>query len=396
LLNIPRKKSWLRKLVAELFIIIRMMEYKIFKTWIEIDRKAITQNIKTFRKLIGKKPQLMAVVKSNAYGHGLWVFAQEAQKAGIDGFCVDSVAEGITLRQKGITKPILVLGFTLPELFGKAFENKIIISISSMEGLRALARAKKKPNFHLKVDTGMHRHGLYLGQIEVAAKFIRKNKLPLRGVFTHFASAKDSNYPTYTDKQFEIFKKAVAILEKVGFKNLIQHAAATGGTLVNKKYHQDWVRVGAGLYGLWPSKELEVQLGDKLTLKPVLSWHTIVSEVKSIKKGEFIGYDLAYRASRDTAIAVLPVGYWHGFSRALSAGGVVLIKGKRAPVVGRVSMDIVVVDVGEIKCKQGDEVVIIGKQGNEELLAFDVAQKSGTIHYELLTRLNPLIERVVV
>ena len=165
---------------------------------------------------------------------------------------------------------------------------------------------------------------------------------------------------------------------------------------MNKKYHQDWVRVGAGLYGLWPSKELEVQLGDKLTLKPVLSWHTIVSEVKSIKKGEFIGYDLAYRASRDTAIAVLPVGYWHGFSRALSAGGVVLIKGKRAPVVGRVSMDIVVVDVGEIKCKQGDEVVIIGKQGNEELLAFDVAQKSGTIHYELLTRLNPLIERVVV
>ncbi len=367
-----------------------------FKTWIEIDRRTIVHNIKTFRGLIGKKTKLMSVVKSNAYGHGLWVFAQEAEKAGVDGFCVDSVAEGVTLRQRGIIKPILVLGFTLPGLLGKAFEHNITIAISSMEGLYALAHTKKKPDFHLKIDTGMHRHGLYLGQIETAAQFIKKNKLPIKGVFTHFASAKDINYPTYTDKQFELFKKAVAILGKIGFKNLITHVAATGGTLVNKKYHSDWVRVGAGLYGLWPSKELEVQLGDKLSLKPVLSWQTIVSEIKPIKKGEFIGYDLAYRAPRDAVIAVLPIGYWHGFPRALSTGGTVLIKGKRVPVVGRVSMDIVVVDVGGIKCKQGDEVVVIGKQGGEELSAFDVAQKSGTIHYELLTRLNPLIERVVV
>lgn len=378
---------------------------KHLKTWIEIDTRALKHNAKTFKSLAGKKTKpkakygwakLMAVVKSNAYGHGLWVFAKEAERAGVDGFCVDSVAEGVTLREKGIVKPILVLGFTLLELFGKAFENNITITISSMDGLRALARAKKKPDFHLKVDTGMHRHGLYLEQIKVAAKFIQKKNLPLKGVFTHFASAKDINYPTYTEKQFEIFKKAVAVLEKAGFKNLIQHVAATGGTLVNKKYHLDWVRVGAGLYGLWPSKELEMQLGDKLTLKPVLSWHTIVGEVKAVKKGEFIGYDLAYRAPHDMVIAVLPVGYWHGFPRSLSTGGAVLIKGKRAPVVGRVSMDIVMVDVGGIKCKQGDEVVIIGKQWNEELAAFDVAQKSGTIHYELLTRLNPLIERVVV
>ena len=378
---------------------------KQFKTWIEIDRKAIAQNARTFRGFIGKETnpkaknggaKLMAVVKSNAYGHGLWVFAKEAQKAGVDGFCVDSVAEGVTLRERGIVKPILVLGFTLSGLFEKAFENSITTSISSMDGLRALARAKKKPDFHLKIDTGMHRHGLYIDQVQMAAIYIKKNKLPIRGVFTHFASAKDINYPTYTEKQFTIFEDAVVALRRAGFKNLIRHVAATGGTLVNKKYHLDWVRVGAGLYGLWPSKELEMQLGNRITLKPVLSWHTIVSEVKRVKKGEFIGYDLVYRASRDTTIAVLPVGYWHGLSRALSTGGAVLIKGKRAPVVGRVSMDIVVVDVGGIKCKQGDEVVIVGKQGKEELPAFDVAQKAGTIHYEFLTRLNPLIERVVV
>src|SRR3989338_2687955 len=378
---------------------------KQFKTWIEIDRKAIAQNARTFRGFIGKETnpkaknggaKLMAVVKSNAYGHGLWVFAKEAQKAGVDGFCVDSVAEGVTLRERGIVKSILVLGFTLSGLFEKAFENSITISVSSIDGLRALAQAKKKPNFHLKIDTGMHRHGLYIDQVPTAAVYIKKNKLPIRGVFTHFASAKDINYPTYTEKQFTIFENAVVALRRAGFKNLVRHVAATGGTLVNKKYHLDWVRVGAGLYGLWPSKELEMQLGNKITLKPVLSWHTIVSEVKRVKKGEFIGYDLVYRASRDMTIAVLPVGYWHGFSRALSAGGAVLIKGKRAPVVGRVSMDIVVVDVSGITCKQGDEVVIIGKQGKEELSAFDVAQKAGTIHYELLTRLNPLIERIVV
>ena len=366
------------------------------KTWIEIDKKAIQWNVSLFKKLVSRETKLMAVVKSNAYGHGLWVFSEIAEKAGVDGFCVDSVIEAATLRERGIKKPILVLGYTLPTLFEEAFENGITIAISSQDGLKALAQSKKRPEFHLKIDTGMHRHGFYLKDIAKVGQFIKKYKLPLKGVFTHFSSAKDVNYPTYTEKQFNEFKKAVLILEKRGFRNLIKHVAATGGTLLNKKYHLDWVRVGIGLYGLWPSKELEIQLGNDVELKPVLSWHTVVSEVKSLKKGDFVGYDLTYRASRDTKIAILPIGYWHGFPRALSGNGAALIHDKEAPVLGRVSMDIIVVDVHGISCKVGDEAVIIGWQGKEEISASELAQKAGTSHYEVVTCLNPLIERKVV
>src|SRR3989344_2422300 len=380
------------------------------KTWIEIDRNAICHNVKIFRSLVERNTKIMAVVKSNAYGHGLWVFSKIAEKAGVGGFCVDSVQEGLRLRKEGIKKPILVLGFTLQSLFENAEKGDITVSISSIAGLEALAsfvgapastklgqgkptrqvQSKKRPNFHLKIDTGMNRHGIYPKEVSRAISIIKSNNLPIRGIYTHFASAKDLNYPTYTENQFNKFLKVVSVFEKAGYTDLVKHAAATGGTLVNKKYNLDWVRVGIGLYGLWPSKELEMQLGDKVALKPVLSWHTIISEIKPVKKGEFIGYDLVYRAPRNTSIAVLPIGYWHGLCRSFSGNGSVLIRGKEAPIIGRVSMGVVIVDVLNIPCRVGDDVVVIGRQKRKELSAHDLAQKIGTIHYELVTRLNPL------
>lgn len=371
------------------------------KTFVKIKKRAIRRNIKTVRGFLEPKTMLWSVVKSNAYGHGLVAFAQLAD-SDVDGFCVDSVLEGLKLRQNGIKKPILVLGPTLPDLFELASENSISVSISTPEALKELSRKKNIPEFHLKIDTGMHRQGFYPENITAVIKIIKSDKklsrLPgqgkLTGIFTHFASAKDINYPTYTEMQFQNFLKAAALFEKAGFRNLIKHAAATGGTLVNKKYHLDAVRIGIGLYGLWPSKELQIQ-NKEIKLDPVLSWHVLVSEIKSLKKGEYVGYDLAERVTEPTKIAILPIGYWHGFPRTLSGSGEVLINGKRARVIGRVSMDMIVVNINRIPCKIGDCATIIGTQKNEENSAFDVAQKSGTVHYEFITRINPLIQREI-
>lgn len=370
------------------------------KTWVEIDSKAVKHNCDLFRKLIGKNVKLWAVVKSNAYGHGILAFSKLADKFGIDGFCVDSIVEGLRLRKEGIKKHILVLGPTLPSRFADASKNDIALTISTPEFLKTLLSAKKPPKFHLKIDTGMHRQGFYLEDLPKAIKLLTtknsKLKAKIEGVYTHFASAKDVNYPTYTDFQFQKFQKACRLLKEAGFNNLIRHCAATGGTLIDKKYHQDAVRVGIGLYGLWPSKELEIQLADKIDLRPILSWKTVISEIKKLKPGDFIGYDLVERVNRPTQMAVLPIGYWHGFSRSLSGIGEVLIKGKFARVLGRVSMDLVCVDATGIKCRPGDLAVLIGKSGKSVIEAAAVAQKSGTTHYEFLTRINPLTERVIV
>lgn len=385
-------------------------DFKNLKTWIEIDSSAARQNIETIRSLLDKKTKLWAVVKSNAYGHGLLTFSKITNDLGIDGFCVDSVIEGVKLRDSYIRKPILVLGPTLPDLFAKALQNDIAITISNFETLKQWITSKYKPHFHLKIDTGMHRQGFYVEELLKVLQQAQSSKLPprrarlaprggkaqslLTGIYTHFASAKDINYPTYTDLQFKKFLEAIKILKDSGFENLTKHAAATGAVLINKKYHLDAARVGMGLYGYWPSKELEMQISG-INFKPVLSWHVLISEIKNLKKGDFVGYDLIERVNRPTKMAVLPIGYWHGFPRALSSIGQVLISGKRAKVLGRVSMDMVVVDVTGIQCRVGDKVTIVGRQKNDEITAIETANKFDTTHYEFLTRINPLIERIV-
>ena len=185
------------------------------------------------------------------------------------------------------------------------------------------------PDFHIKIDTGMHRQGFYLDEIPKVIDFLKKSKMKnsLKGIFTHFASAKDLNYPSYTDKQMSQFNEAKDLFAAAGFKDLLAHASATGGTLVSQKYHASAVRVGIGMYGLWPSKELEVQLGDKIKLHPVLSWRAAITETKRLRAGDYVGYDLTERVPQETMMAVLPIGYWHGFPRSLSSLGEIMIRG---------------------------------------------------------------------
>lgn len=377
------------------------LEISGLRTWIEVDRKAVAHNHKLFRSLVGKQVKLMAVVKSNAYGHNLLSFAQEQEKLGSNWLGVDSIVEGLALRKAGIRIPMLVLGYTLPERLDEAATHDISVSISSFEHFRALAKLHtgKKLKVHVKVDTGMHRQGFLFSEMKdvlahLASKDF-KHAAELEGLFTHFASAKNPAFPAYTKKQLTEFNEWRKSLSGKGF-SFISHAAATGGAMLFPESHFDMVRIGIGLYGLWPSAETESFLKDRYVLQPVLSWKTVVSEVKKIKKGEKIGYDSTETLFRDSMLAIVPVGYWHGFSRKLSSIGRVLVKGKQCRVLGRVSMDMIIVDVTGVSAKVGDEIVLIGKQGKEYVGAESMANLDETSHYETVTRLNPLIKRLYV
>ncbi len=383
------------------------MPKNFYKTWVEIRKNAVRHNIETFRKIIGPKVRLMAVIKSNAYGHGISEFSRLADGLGVDWFGVDTLSEGLKLRQNGIKKPILVLGYTRNSRLLDAAKNNISLTFYNSENLDYFKEYPKEFSkyhlkVHLKIDTGMHRQGIYLEDLPAFLRHLKKfPMIVVEGIYTHFASAKDITYSFYTKKQLEKFQKAVKILERSGVKNAIKHAAATGGTLLYPESRLDMTRIGIGLYGLWPSKEAEIQhkqiIGKKVFLKPVLAWKTIVAQTKKVKKGDFIGYDLAEKMEYDGKIAVLPIGYWHGYDRGFCGVGEVLINGIRCKVLGRVSMDMIVVDITRAgKVEVEDEVVLLGKQKGEEISASELAQKIGTISYEIITRINPQTSRIIV
>lgn len=367
------------------------------RTWIEVQAKAIRSNYQLFRRLCGKSTLLMSVVKSNAYGHGLRDFGRTVGSFGVDWFGVDSITEARALRQGGLKQPILVLGYTLPSNYLFAKQKNISVTVANFETLKSAIRFGKHLAAHIKVDTGMHRQGFFLTDLPKVIALLKENRrIRLEGLYTHFAKAKDPTERGDTQKQLAIFARAVDLFHKGGMQPLL-HAAATGGTINFPESRYDLVRVGIGMYGLWPSPETFRHFAKKLELKSVLSWKTLVSEVKPIASGERVGYDYTEKLRRDSKIAIIPVGYWHGFDRRFSSIGHVLIRGKRARVLGRVSMDMSVVDVTDIPgARVGDEVVLIGSQGRDRITADELAKIANTIPYEIVTRINPLIQKYYV
>lgn len=370
------------------------------RTWVEVLESALLHNYNVFRGVIKKDCRLMAVAKSNAYGHDLVQFAKTEAQFGVDWFGVDSITEAAALRGAGIKKPILVLGHTLPERLPEAAQKNIRITLSGADGLAAIKRTgtARQLKVHLKVDTGMHRQGFTLSELPYILREIKKlnKKITIEGLYTHFAAAKNPAFPAETLKQLDEFKKAALIVYSAGFKPIC-HAAATSGTLLYQESHLDMVRVGIGLYGLWPSKEARAACENKISLKPALSWKTVIGEVKELKRGSRVGYDFTERMQKDSLVAVCPIGYWHGVPRSLSSIGSVLIKGKRAKILGRVSMDMIVVDVSDIQNPRvGEETSIIGRNGKEAITADDMAHLADTVNYEIVTRLNPLMKRLYI
>jgi alanine racemase len=370
------------------------------RTWVEISRSALAHNLRVFRRLLPAGCRIMAVAKSNAYGHGLYDLVPVLEELGVDAVGVDSIVEADTLRRKGARKPILVMGFTLPSRFADAARHGVALTVSSFESLRALAASEdgRKVPVHIKMDTGMHRQGFLLSQVPEILRFLksRPGRFTVEGLYTHFAAAKDPARPENTLAQIAEFEGAAAAFTREGFSP-VRHACATAGVLNYPQSHFDMARIGMGLMGHWPSPETRLAHGERITLRPALSWRTLVTETKLLPAGALIGYDLTERLTRDSKIGICPIGYWHGFPLALSGRGEVLVRGRRARVLGRVSMDMTVVDLTDVPgAKAGDVATLIGRDRGETVTAEDMADLAGTSVYELLTRLNPLLRKFIV
>lgn len=374
-----------------------------YKTWVEISKKALQNNIYQVKKLIGPRVKLMAVVKANAYGHGLIEVAKIAVNSGVDWIGVDSIDEGVRLRKAGIDTPVLILGYTLLSRLDDVVKYKLSQTVYNKETIYRLGdlNTKEKIKVHLKVETGTSRQGLEKEELLEIATIIKKySHIEIEGAHTHYANIEDTTDHSYAQQQLQRFKDAIEFLEKNGVSIPIKHTACSAAIILFPETYFDMVRLGVSMYGLWPSRETFVSAKEKrrkIDLKPALTWKTKIAQVKKIRAGTPVSYGLTERVSHDSNIAVLPVGYWDGYDRKLSGIGNVLIKGKRCKVLGRVCMNMIMVDVSHIpNVKLEDEAVLLGKQDKEEITADELAQKIGTINYEVVTRINPLIPRIVI
>ena len=367
-------------------------------TWIEVDLAAIAQNASTLKAIVGPDVALMAVVKADGYGHGALRVAQTALLNGATWLGVATVSEAQPLRHAGIEAPILVLGYTPAWQARDAVRLGLRVTLFSLDvaqSLSAAARALgRQVAVHIKVDTGMHRLGLPADEVlDFVEAVAALDGLRVEGLFTHFSVADSAEgwYTTFTQRQLDAFGAVLAALDERGMRPPIVHAANSAGTLAWPAAHFDMVRPGIALYGLAPSADVALPDG----LRPALSWKTQIAQVKRLPPDSYISYGATYRTATEEQIAVIPVGYADGFRRAPQNWGEVLVRGQRAPLVGRVCMDQAMIRVDHIpSVRQGDEVVLIGQQGAARLSAEEVAARLGTISYEVVSEILARVARV--
>ncbi len=365
-------------------------------SWIEISKSALLHNLSQYRKLIGKT-KLMAVIKSNAYGHGLDV-VPEIINDKVDWFGAVSGDEAIFLRDKGINKSILVLSFFDDDQIEELLRKNISLPVYTSEQIKKISAAANKlrlqAKVHVKVDTGTSRLGFNSDQIPQILDEIKKaGNITVEGMFSHLASSEDK--PDVTKRQLQIFEDLIKSLEQRKIKIPLKHIACTASAQGFVESRIDLVRLGIGLYGLG-SYKAKPGAKNTLDLKPALSWKTKLIQVRKVPKNTLIGYSGTYKTKKDSILGILPVGYYDGFDRKLSNKADVLIKGVRCPVRGRVCMNLIIVDLSNVQnVRVGDEAVLIGAQGHDEISANELAKTVGTINYEIIARLNPQIPRVV-
>lgn len=373
-----------------------------YPTWIEISKSALVHNLQTFRNIVSPSTKVAGIVKSNAYGHGILEISNILANENIDVLGVNSIEEALLLQKNFPNLPVLIMGEILnKEKYKTELSNENFwIVVSRFEDVKFLSKLNPRPKIHFKVDTGMSRLGQSGKALVATLKNLSKHKLPLDGIMTHFASTEDFTEHSYSMLQLGRFLEAIQIAENLGYKNLLRHASASASTMLFENARLDMVRIGISLYGLWPSMETRLSLsmlGKEFHLKPVLTWKTRIVHFQNVPSGTFVGYGSTYKTVYPSKIAVIPVGYYEGFNRRLSNIGYVLIHGERAPIVGRVCMNMSMIDVTHINNVQiGDEVVLIGQSGSEFISADFIAQLTNTINYDVVTSLNSNLPRVVV
>jgi len=373
-------------------------------SWFEVSCPALAGNLDLLRGLVGPGTAVLAVVKANAYGHGLELVARTCEERGTRMLGVHTADEVAAVRRAGISLPILLMGYATAAQLEAVVDRDVHVLASSpgvLEALAAHARRVGTPlPVHVKVDTGTHRQGVEPGDAAAFAEAAQRAGLEVAGVATHFANIEDTTDHSYAYLQLDRFRGAVAAVQaRVGPVRWV-HAACSAAALLFRQADFSMVRVGISLYGHWPSKETYLSWllehgRDAIRLRPALAWRARVGQVKPVSAGSPIGYGLTYRPTRDSTIAVLPVGYADGYPRALSNRARVLVRGRPAPVVGRVCMDIVMADVTDVPgAREGDVATLIGEDGAERVTVEELAELAGTINYEILARLSPALPRI--
>ncbi len=372
----------------------------------EIDLGAIAHNVRELRRITSSSAQLMIAVKADGYGHGAVRIAQTVIQSGADSLAVARVEEGLQLRQAGIDAPILILGYTAAHWTDTLVAQRLVPTIFFPQNARDLSAAavSKKATIpiHIKIDTGMGRLGIPCDELRAPGdngaiqEILEIDRLPgisIEGLYTHFATA-DHADKTYADQQFDSFLALVAALKSHGMALPLLHAANSAAIIDLPHTHLDLVRAGISVYGLYPSREVD---RDRIDLRPALELKSTIIHLKHVPAGTKISYGCTYETGGPTTIATIPAGYGDGYSRRLSNCVPALVHGRRVPLVGRVCMDLSMVDVGQVDdAAVGDEVVLIGRQGDAFIAADEVADLLGTINYEVVTALTQRVSRVYI
>lgn len=366
---------------------------KLYKTWAEIDLGAIRENIATIRSRLGRAVKLLAVVKSDAYGHGMARIARAALGAGVSWLGVSNIYEALTLRKSFPRARILILSAGMAGHAGAIVRHRIIPVICSHEILDAVARAAIKAgrvvDVHIVVDTGMGRIGVWHeGAFDLITQARRTKGVRLQGICSHFACAAERDL-SFSKLQLDRFKRVVARCERAGIRFPLKHIANSGAILGLPSSSLNLVRLGIMMYGVYPSQEVI----KSIPIRPALTLKTEICFLKNVQKGRSISYCRSYITYRDTRVATIPIGYGDGYSRLLSNRGEVLVRGQRAPVIGNVTMDQTMIDVGHIAGVQvGDEVVLVGRQGENEITLNEIADLTGTIPYDVMCAMGKQVQ----
>lgn len=372
---------------------------KIRAAWAEVDLDALAHNMREVRRLAHKDALVTAVIKADGYGHGAKKIAQTLLDSGADRFAVAVLDEGIELRYSGFKVPILILGFTDKERAEEIVRNDLEQTVYSWDLAEALSleagKLGRTARIHIKIDTGMGRIGLQPDRdsVQLIKKISQLPNIIIEGIFTHFAVA-DSSDKTYTRIQYGRFNSILDELEKEGVEINLRHCGNSAAIIDLQDMHMDMVRAGIMIYGLKPSDE--VMLG-KLELKQVMSLKVRISHIKDIEAGQSVSYGRRFIAGEKRRIASLPIGYADGYTRMLTGKGEVLVNGVRVPLVGSICMDQCMIDVTGIEdVKVGDEAVLFGKQGDGFIHVDELAEKLGTINYEITCMINKRVPRVYI
>jgi alanine racemase len=367
---------------------------------IEISRGNLLHNLRRLRSL-QPSAKVGAVIKGNAYGHGQSEVSEILENE-VDLFYLDDLDELRLLRETS-QKPAMLLGYVPAEDVAEAVRLGASLAFYDSERLPSLQKAADElglpPKLHLKIDAMLGRQGVVPANLAAIIKQLEQYPGPkLEGVYAHFGNIEDTTDLSHAQAQIEIFEAAIEMLRDAGYRDLVRHISSTSGTMVYEQHARknDIVRLGIGLYGLYPSEALARSFQD-LDLRPVMRWVTKLAQVKTLPVGHPVGYGLTYFTPRETRVGIVPQGYGDGFDRGLSNVADVLVRGKRCPAIGRIAMNMFAVDLnGVLDAKPEDEVVLLGAQGDQRISAEEIGRRIGTINYEVVTRISPLLKRVIV